>query len=226
MVDYYSSKLSARRLKEVYDVVSPRVKQYLNAEVNHVLGKIQQGSIVLELGCGYGRIISNLAGKVREVVGIDASSPSLNLARETLDSVGNNSLFRMDAATLGFRDRSFDSVICIQNGISAFHVDKRVLITESVRVTKPGGIALFSTYSDKFWQHRLEWFEAQAKAGLIGKINLEKTREGVIVCEDGFTASTVHSDDFLELTSHLNVHAKIVEVDESSVFCELVRLAP
>jgi 2-polyprenyl-6-hydroxyphenyl methylase/3-demethylubiquinone-9 3-methyltransferase len=132
----------------------------------------------------------------------------------------------MDAAALGFRDRTFDRVICIQNGISAFHVDQRTLITESVRVTKQGGIALFSSYSDKFWEHRLDWFEAQSKAGLLGEINHEKTGNGIIVCKDGFTASTVRVDDFLALTSHLNVDVKIVEVDESSVFCEIVRLAP
>jgi 2-polyprenyl-6-hydroxyphenyl methylase/3-demethylubiquinone-9 3-methyltransferase len=132
----------------------------------------------------------------------------------------------MDAASLGFRDRSFDRVICIQNGISAFHVDQLTLVTETVRVTKPGGIALFSSYSDKFWQHRLDWFEAQAKAGLLGEINHEKTGNGIIVCKDGFTASTVRADDFLALTSQLKVDAKIVEVNGSSVFCEIVRLAP
>jgi len=224
--DYYSSKLSAKQLEQAYDVASPRIRQYLNVELNHVLGKIRRGNIVLELGCGYGRVLSNLVGKAREVVGVDVSTSSLDLAREKLGGTNNNALLLMDAATLGFRDRTFDRVICIQNGISAFHVDQRVLITESVRVTKPGGIALFSSYSDKFWQHRLDWFEAQAKAGLIGEINHEKTGDGVIVCEDGFTASTVRGRDFLALTSHLNVDAKIVEVDDSSVFCEIVRLAP
>ncbi|MFI5449728.1 MAG: class I SAM-dependent methyltransferase [Candidatus Bathyarchaeia archaeon] len=226
MSDYYSSKLSAKQLEQAYDVASPRIRQYLNVELNHVLGKIRRGNIVLELGCGYGRVLSNLVGKAREVVGVDVSTSSLDLAREKLGGTNNNALLLMDAATLGFRDRTFDRVICIQNGISAFHVDQRVLITESVRVTKPGGIALFSSYSDKFWQHRLDWFEAQAKAGLIGEINHEKTGDGVIVCEDGFTASTVRGRDFLALTSHLNVDAKIVEVDDSSVFCEIVRLAP
>jgi len=226
VIGYYSSKLSAKRLEQVYAVASPRVRQYLNAELNHVLGKIRQDSIVLELGCGYGRVLSNLAGKVREAVGVDVSSSSLNLALEKLGRIKRNALLQMDAASLGFRDRTFDHVICIQNGVSAFHVDQLVLITESVRVTKPGGIAFFSSYSDKFWQHRLDWFEAQAKAGLLGEINHEKTGNGIIVCKDGFTASTIRANDFLALTSHLNVDAQIVEVDESSVFCEIVRLEP
>ena len=225
MSDYYSAKLSAKRLKQAYDIASPRIQQYLNAELNHVLSKIRHDDIVLELGCGYGRALPSLASKAREVVGMDSSAPSVKLARQTLN-LDNIALFRMDAATLGFRDRSFDNVICIQNGISAFHVDQRTLIAESVRVTRPGGAAFFSSYSDKFWKHRLDWFEAQARAGLLGEINYAKTTNGTIVCKDGFTATTVHTEDFLALTSHLNVDAEIVEVDESSLFCEIVRLDP
>ena len=52
----------------------------------------------------------------------------------------------MDAAALGFRDRVFDVVVCIQNGISAFKVDRRALIAEAIRVTRPGGSVLFSSY--------------------------------------------------------------------------------
>jgi len=60
---YYFHRLSAARLKEVCEIALPRVKQYLDAEVNHVLDKIRPGDLVIELGCGYGRIPSSLAGK-------------------------------------------------------------------------------------------------------------------------------------------------------------------
>jgi len=218
---YYSDKLSAARLKEVYDIAPPRVRQYLDAEVNHVLDKIRPGDLVIELGCGYGRILAKLAGKAGWVIGIDISAPTLELARETIDTVSNCSLSRMDAAKLGFNDRTFDCVVCIQNGISAFHVDQRALISESVRVARPDGIVLFSSYSDKFWEHRLKWFELQSEAGLVGEINYKKTKDGIIVCNDGFVATTVRSMDFLALTAHLNVDVQVAEVDESSMFCEM-----
>ena len=60
---YYSQKLSAVRLKQVYDIAPPRVRQYLDAEVNHVLEKMHPGDLVIELGCGYGRILPKLAEK-------------------------------------------------------------------------------------------------------------------------------------------------------------------
>jgi 2-polyprenyl-6-hydroxyphenyl methylase/3-demethylubiquinone-9 3-methyltransferase len=176
---------------------------------------------VVELGCGYGRIIPRLAAKAGWVVGIDTSAASLEYAQETVHDP-NCSLSRMNAVKLAFHDGVFDCVVCIQNGISAFHVDQQALVRESVRVAKAGGTVLFSSYSERFWKDRLEWFELQSKAGLVGEIDYEKTTEGVIVCRDGFTATTVSSDDFLAQTAQLDADVRLVEVDESSLFCEIV----
>lgn len=183
---------------------------------------ISSSDVVLELGCGYGRVLGALAEKAAGVVGIDSSASSLGLAAETLGGFSDRRVLAMDAVSLGFADASFDMVVCIQNGISAFKVDQRDLIRESVRVAKPGGIVLFSTYSERFWNDRLEWFELQAAHGLIGEIDREQTRDGNIVCRDGFKATTVGPDDFLALCSSLGIVPRIVEVDGSSLFCEIV----
>ncbi len=218
---YYDDKLSAERLKRVYEVAPPRVRQYLEAEVDHVLGKIRPGDTALELGCGYGRILRRVASKADRVIGIDTSLASLALGREMLSGISNCRLLNMDAVNLAFRDRVFDLVVCIQNGVSAFHVNQRDLIAESVRVTRPGGTVLFSSYSEKFWEDRLEWFQIQSAAGLLGEIDYDKTGDGVIVCKDGFTATTVRPDRFLSLTAEFNVDTTTVEVDGSSLFCEI-----
>jgi ubiquinone/menaquinone biosynthesis C-methylase UbiE len=218
---YYTEKLSAEQLKRCYDIAPPRTKQYLEAEVNHVAKKIHPDDVVLELGCGYGRILPRLCQKARWIIGIDTSFASLRLARIMLHDIENCDILAMDALHLAFRNQVFDCVVCIQNGISAFHVDQRSLIKESIRVVKPGGVVLFSSYSNKFWKQRLEWFQLQAEAGLLGEIDYEKTRDGVIVCKDGFSATTVQPQQFLTLTSKLHVDTKIEEVDESSLFCEI-----
>lgn len=50
MNSYYEDKLSAKKLMKCYEIAPPRVKQYLEAEVNYVLQKIRPNNIVLELG--------------------------------------------------------------------------------------------------------------------------------------------------------------------------------
>ena len=221
MQGYYEKKLSAERLKKCYDIAPPKVRQYFASELSYVLRKIDPGEKVLDLGCGFGRILRDLAKKAGIVIGIDNSHASLILAQETIEGLSNCFLIETDAIQLSLIINTFDVVICIQNGISAFHVDQKELIMESIRVTKPGGTVLFSSYSDKFWDHRLEWFQRQADAGLLGEIDYEKTRDGLIVCKDGFKATTVRPSQFLALTADFDVEIKIVEVDKSSIFCEL-----
>jgi len=189
------------------------------------MAKIRPNDLVLELGCGYGRILPGLASRARWVVGIDTSNSSLQFARNFIQDALNISLTESDAANLGFREHTFDRVVCIQNGISAFHVDPRILISESLRVTKTGGMILFSTYSARFWRERLRWFQLQSQAGLLGEIDYDRTGDGRIVCKDGFTATTLTQEDFQKLTSGLNANIRIQEVDESSLFCEVIAQA-
>jgi ubiquinone/menaquinone biosynthesis C-methylase UbiE len=214
---YYSDKLSAARLERVYEIASPRVRQYLKAELEYVMSSIGPSDTVLELGCGYGRVLARLAEKAKAAVGIDTSLASLALAKELYqDKV---LLAQMDAVNLGFADASFDLTACVQNGVSAFKVDKKALMRESLRVTRPGGFALFSSYATAFWDHRLDWFVRQAEEGLLGEIDWEATGGGVIVCKDGFRATTISGDEFQNLALELDRSAEILEVDGSSLFC-------
>jgi SAM-dependent methyltransferase len=223
MHGYYDEKLSAVRLRRVYEIAPPRVKRYLEAEVRHVLEGINKDDAVLDLGCGYGRTLARLAGRSRFVVGVDTSAESLRLARRVTASLTNCRLVQMDAANAAFKSEAFDVTVCIQNGLSAFHVDQGHLVSEAVRVTKAGGLVMFSTYSDRFWADRLEWFKLQSEAGLLGEIDDDRTGDGVIVCKDGFTATTIRPELFGELIVGLDVSLRIVEVDGSSLFYEVVR---
>jgi SAM-dependent methyltransferase len=219
--DYYAKKLSAERLRKVYEVASPRVRRYLEEEIRFVLDRVEPDALVLELGCGYGRVLERVASGTKRIVGIDTSLKSLKMA--VRHDRGGFMLALMNGVALGFREGAFDLVACIQNGISAFKVDPLGLMREAVRVTRAGGRVLFSSYSEKFWPHRLEWFREQANSGLLGEIDEEATGNGVIVCKDGFRATTFSPDDFLALASGLGLKAGIFEVDESSIFCEIIR---
>ena len=121
--DYYSSKLSANRLKQCYDVASSRVVQYLEAEIRHVMTHINPSDSVLELGCGYGRILHQLLDATKSVTGTDTSRDSLELAMSSPRLRTSCHLSQMDAKTLGFREDCFDRTVCIQNGISAFKIE-------------------------------------------------------------------------------------------------------
>ena len=92
-------------------------------------------------------------------------------------------------------------------------------LNQRKRESSPTGRALFASYSEKFWDVRLDWFERQSQLGLVGEIDREKTGHGILVCKDGFTATTVSASEFRALTNHLDAKVEIAEIDESSLFC-------
>ncbi|MBD3290649.1 methyltransferase domain-containing protein [candidate division KSB1 bacterium] len=221
MKNYYSESLHSLRLQKCYDIAPHRVQQYLDAEIRFVADKIKPDDSVLELGCGYGRVIHRLSEKAGMITGIDISEENILYAKKLCSAAGNCQFYTMNAIDLDFDDSTFDVVFCIQNGLSAFKVEPKLLVREALRVTKKSGIALFSSYSHKFWGHRIEWFRIQAQHGLIGTIDHAQTGNGVIVCKDGFKATTFSAADFLKLTAKFDVETSICEVDDSSIFCEM-----
>jgi SAM-dependent methyltransferase len=221
---YYKEKLSADRLLKCYEIAPPRIKQYLEAEVQFVISNVHHADLVLELGCGYGRVMKRVSPFVSSVVGNDISRESLDVARNYMKGCEHWSVFLMDASQMAFDSCIFDAVFCIQNGISAFGVYQKHLIAESIRVTKENGIVLFSSYSPKIWEGRLEWFRKQSELGLIGEIDEDRTSNGTIVCKDGFRATTVTGNQLAELFHESGLKTSIFEVDESSIFARAFKI--
>jgi 2-polyprenyl-6-hydroxyphenyl methylase/3-demethylubiquinone-9 3-methyltransferase len=216
--EYYLSRLSGDRLRQCYAVAPPRVRQYLSAEIQFVRDHLRPGDSVLELGCGYGRVTFELARTAARVVGIDTSADSLRLARELGGPDCSCEFIEMDASALTFDDAEFDSVVCVQNGVCAFAVEGKGLLRQALRVTRPGGQVMFSTYAAGFWEQRLAWFEAQAEAGLIGELDHGSTGSGTIVCRDGLRLGMMLPEELRAMGSESGTEPDLHEVDGSSVF--------
>lgn len=215
-LNYYDKKLNSITLMNVYDTNIPRVKQYLDSEISYVCNLLKGEENVIELGAGYGRIIKELAPRCKSIVGIDISKDNVNLGKEYLKNIPNAKLKIMDVHKLNF-DQKFDVILCLQNGLSSMQLNFET-IENILGILQKGGKAFFSTYSEKFWNCRLEWFEEQAEKGLLGEIDYDKTVNGVIVCKDGFKAITHSYYDLKEIGNKLGHPFEIVEVDDSSLF--------
>jgi len=226
MGTYYRSHILGSDLQRVYELASPRIREYLHAEIESVVERVRGASRVLELGCGYGRLLREVAPQVGRAVGIDVTAANLQSAASYLSAQHNCDLLLMDAVRLAFADGRFDATVCAQNGICAFGVDRSKLVSEAVRVTREGGQVLFSTYSPEIWADRLEWFRAQAQAGLIGPIDESQSKDGTIVCRDGLRLATASADEFRDLFTRAGQRARIREVDHSSVFAEAAKGDP
>ena len=215
--NYYAQNLNSQKLFQVYDTKIPRIRQYLDREINFIRKRLRGSENVLEIGAGYGRILKELSIHAKSFVGIDISGESIEFGKEYLKGLSNVYLEVKDARELNFVD-TFDVVLCLQNGLSALKGDSLELIKISLKAMPEGGKAYFSTYSAKFWQHRLAWFREQVNKGLLGELDEEQTKDGVIVCRDGFRAVTFTESDFVKFGEASGCRYEIREVDESSLF--------
>lgn len=216
MDNYYASKLNSQSLFQVYETSIPRVKQYLAEEIDFVRKRLSGRERVLEIAAGYGRIVRELAPHCKFIMGMDISADNVELGKDYLKEFSNTGMVTMDVHDMRF-DTDFDVVLCLQNALSAMRADLTV-IQNIVGLLSPGGIAYFSSYSNRFWDWRLKWFEEQARKGLLGEIDYERTKNGVIACTDGFKAFTHSPEDFKKIGDQIGLPYRIAEVDESSVF--------
>ncbi len=89
---------------------------------------------VLEIGCGEGRVVRDLADRGFSVTGIDIA-PSLVAAAEAADA--RCAFVVGDAAALPFPDAAFDVVVAYNSLVDV--EDMRAAVSEAGRVLRPGG---------------------------------------------------------------------------------------
>ena len=217
MGNYYSQSMNATKLYSVYQTDIERVRQYLDREIEFVQGQLSPDNIVLEMGAGYGRIMKRLSPGVKFIYGLDISESPAAFGQKYLQQCPNCKLSVSDVYQFDSKVK-FDAVLCLQNGLSAIKGNADRLVETAVRLLKEDGKAIFSSYSDKFWEVRLAWFQEQADKGLIGEIDYKSTGDGKIVCRDGFTATTFSFDDMERLGKASGFSYTVQEVDESSIF--------
>ncbi len=109
------------------------------------LPEIPPGSLVLETGCGGGRLLLALDRHRTDlaVVGIDVARASL----APLAAHFQGALLQADVAALPFRDAIFDAVLCRHVLGHLTGADRRAAASEMLRVVKPGRAVFFEGFS-------------------------------------------------------------------------------
>ncbi len=101
---------------------------------------ITVGQHVLDLGCGGGHLLRDLAlsvGSKGRAVGLDPSEPQINAAKELCKELENVEFSQDSATELSFADDAFDSVASIQ--VLEYIPDVDAALAEVRRVLKAGG---------------------------------------------------------------------------------------
>jgi 2-polyprenyl-6-hydroxyphenyl methylase/3-demethylubiquinone-9 3-methyltransferase len=131
-------------LLHVLAALNPARFGYMRRVLTEELHLPTAGLRALDIGCGGGLLAEEFARLGCVVVGVDPSEGSLAAARS--HAAGQGLAIEYQCATgeaLPFADDSFDIVYCCD--VLEHVADLRLVIAETARVLKPGGIYLFDT---------------------------------------------------------------------------------
>lgn len=100
------------------------------------LGKPCPRPDVLDIGCGNGALLAQLATRIGTGVGVDIADRSIALARARTTHLPNLRFETLSSSRLPFDDASFDVVISF---LSFRYLDWSAIVTEIKRVLRPNG---------------------------------------------------------------------------------------
>jgi arsenite methyltransferase len=127
---------------ELACVPDATVESFAGVANHWLLGRIDPGSVVLDLGCGAGTdllIAAQMTGPTGRVIGVDMTASMLDRARTSADEMGlsNVELHEALIEAVPIEDASVDVVI--SNGVIDLVPDKDAVLDEIDRVLRPGG---------------------------------------------------------------------------------------
>jgi arsenite methyltransferase len=127
---------------ELSRVPDATVESFAGVANHWTLGRLEPGSIVVDLGCGAGTdllIAAQMTGPTGRVIGVDMTPSMLYQARDSARDMGidNIELHESLIESLPLPDASVDVVI--SNGVIDLVPDKDAVLDEIDRVLRPGG---------------------------------------------------------------------------------------
>ena len=127
---------------ELARVPDATVQSFAGVANHWLLGRIDPGAVVLDLGCGAGTdllIAAQMTGPAGRAIGVDMTPAMLTRARASADAMALEGVELHEALieSLPLADASVDVVI--SNGVIDLVPDKDAVLDEIDRVLRPGG---------------------------------------------------------------------------------------
>ena len=154
--------LSTSNHRATVSVIGDVGEDVIQATANHTKDtlerhvKIYPNDIILEIGCGIGRVGHVLAPICKQWVGCDVSANMLKHAGERLAEFDNVKLVEISGLDLSpIDDSSIDLVYCTVVFMHLEDIDRFNYVLESYRILKPGGrifIDNFNLCSREGWE--------------------------------------------------------------------------
>lgn len=181
------------------------IQNFLDGEIEFIREHINPNKTILEVGCGYGRLLGILSERAKKVVGIDFSKRMVTMAKAKLAGKGNVKIYLMGANKTMFKDENFDYVVCLDNSFGNMPNIELNVLKEMTRVCKKGGEVIVSVFSDNAKEVQIENY---TRIGLKGI----KDDGTAVHTQEGFYSRRFTKEELTKLFSQCGLKCKILKI--------------
>lgn len=157
--------------EEAHNRIPPRLNPAHEHFYRRIIERVGNGK-VLDVGCGYGFLLSRLRSQHRGLYGMDITCGAVRVGKNRINE-GN--FHHADARKIPFRSDTFDYLICSD---VLEHIEGDEAVKECYRVLKPGGIALITVPNGKgpwgrYFVGHIRLFSFQSIMALLREADFE-----------------------------------------------------
>lgn len=148
--------------ERVLEAPTKAYQELFEVERDYLVEKISPNSQVLDVGCGEGRNIKNILAKTKNVFGVDNDQVAVKDAAKNFENIPTVKVIQAEASKLPFKNDFFDAVTFLMI-LPNLANEKQSALAEAVRVLKPNGILILSTFAETAFNERMKIYK-QIKA--------------------------------------------------------------
>lgn len=196
----------------------PEFAELAALESSFVQKHLTPNSVVLDVGCGVGKAMKQLAPHCGHVIGIDNNLAIVELGCVGLAGINNALLLCCDAQATCFAQETFDSCYLFSNTFGNFADKKITILHELNRVLKSDGQLFLSVFRRGSEQKRLNAYKA---AGM----HTRSARNGKVIFEDGFVSEDFTADQIVKMASQAGFRCSVFELNSIEMMAVLSKVS-
>lgn len=205
-------ELSSREMYDKLVRVFSEFDEWTKKEIIEFTKFLKNDSVVLEVGCGWGRILKSLAPHCKKIIGIDNSDVEIKEAKFFLADVSNSEMFYEDGEKTHFPDDYFDVIILAGNTFGNLGDKKEKVINEITRILKESGKILLSVYANGAKDLRIK---AYRDIGL--KADLKE--DGTVIFEGGLLSEEFSKQQLEIIFKKFGLKVQFVDINSIAMLC-------
>lgn len=197
--------------ERMHQVTPTSIREYVKAVHRYLLSHIRGNVLILDVGCGTGDFIKEIARQVDKIVGVDASSKLISIARQNLKDISNISLIQGDIDSIKIPKEYFNFIISLW---TLPNIDDPIPFIKKIKpALKQGGVIYIDTYSELATEERIKMYK---KYGLTVLGHNEKE----IIIKEGLTEKIYTQNDLEILFRSAGMLVEIIPLHKFGYLCK------